>query len=49
MFYINVGVADSANREALTEPLIGLTVTEVDWMASTDNKREKTNINARVV
>ena len=43
------GVAKSSFREALTEPLIGLTVAEVNRMDSTINKRIKTNINARVV
>ena len=43
------GVAKTTNREALTGPLIGLTLAEVDMMVSTTNKRKETNINARVV
>ena len=42
-------VPKSSNREALTEPLIGLTVAKVDRTDSTANKRIKTNINSGVV
>ena len=41
--------AKSSNRAALTEPLIGLTVTEVNRTDSTINKRKETNINSGVV
>ena len=43
------GVAKSLFREALTEPLIGLTVAEANRTDSTTNKRKETNINSGVV
>ena len=43
------GVAKSSFREALTEPLIGLTVAEANRTDSTTNKRKETNINSGVV
>ena len=42
-------VADSLNREALTEYMIMLTVAEPAWMDSTTNKWMETNINSGVV
>ena len=42
------GAADSSICEALTEPLIELTVAEVDRTDSTANKRKETNINSGV-
>ena len=45
----NVGGAKSLRGEALTEYMIMLTVAEADCMESTTTKRNKTNINARVV
>ena len=52
VFYLPLSkrvVAELLFCAALTDPLIGLTVAEADWMASTDNKRKKTNINSGVV
>ena len=46
---INVGVAKSTNREALTEYMIMLADVQAGCMDSTPNKRKETNINARVV
>ena len=42
-------VADSLNREALTEYMIMLADVQAVRMESTTNKRKETNINARVV
>ena len=42
-------VADSLNREALTEYMIMLADVQAVRMESTTNKRIKTNINSRVV
>ena len=42
-------VADSLNREALTEYMIMLADVQAVRMDSTDNKRMETNINSGVV
>ena len=49
VFLCKRGVADSPNRDALTEYMIMLTVAEPAWMDSTPNKRKETNINSGVV